>query len=58
MDPEKTAKLLYDSGVKIQELSTACEAALKWVENMRIVPGGDRDKLRRQLRAALGKPIP
>lgn len=38
-----------------QALIEACEAALGWVENMRIVPGGERDRLRKQLRRALGK---
>lgn len=41
---------------KIELLERACEAALRWVENMRIEPGGQRDLLRRQLREALGKP--
>lgn len=37
----------------IEALTNACSAALKWVENMRIVPGGDRARLRDQLRSAL-----
>lgn len=36
-------------------LRAACATALAWVENMKIVPGGERDRLRVQLRLALGK---
>lgn len=36
-------------------LRTACRAALSWVRNMRVVPGGERDKLRIQLCLALGE---
>lgn len=55
---EEAAKLLRGTAADAQALAEACEAALAWVENMRIVPGGERDRLRRQLRAALGKPPP
>ena len=36
-------------------LRAACRAALAWVENMKIVPGGERDRLRIRLCLALGK---
>lgn len=36
-------------------LRAACEAALAWVDNMRIVPGGERHRLQTRLRLALGK---
>jgi len=36
-------------------LRTACRAALAWVRNMRVVPGGERDRLRIQLCRALGE---
>lgn len=45
-------------GRSLGELGAACHAALTFVENMRIVPGGVRDRLRRQLRRALGKELP
>lgn len=39
---------------EIDLLRDACSAALKWVENMRIVEGGERARLRDKLRHALG----
>lgn len=39
---------------EIELLREAASAALKWVENMRIVEGGDRARLRDKLRNALG----
>jgi hypothetical protein len=36
-------------------LRAACEAALAWISNMRIVPGGDRHRLQTRLLLALGK---
>jgi len=39
---------------EIELLRDACSTALKWVENMRIVAGGERERLRDKLRHALG----
>jgi hypothetical protein len=39
---------------EIELLRDACSTALKWVENMRIVEGGERARLRDKLRHALG----
>lgn len=39
---------------EIELLRDACETAVKWVENMRIVAGGERERLRDKLRNALG----
>lgn len=38
---------------EIELLRAACTMALKWVENMRIVPGGERARLRDALLRAL-----
>lgn len=39
--------------VGVAMLRTACGLALAWLENMRIVPGGERARLRDALRMAL-----
>jgi len=39
---------------EIELLRHACSAALQWVENMRIVEGGERARLRDKLQHALG----
>jgi hypothetical protein len=39
---------------EIELLREACQSALRWVENMRIVEGGERARLRDVLRNALG----
>ena len=44
--------------IQVSMLRTACELALRWVKNMRIVPGGERDKLRQALELALGSSEP
>lgn len=36
------------------KLTSACEQALAWVQNTRIVPDGERDRLRQALKDALG----
>ena len=43
-----------DLVLEIEALRWACKSALAWVQNMKIVPGGERDRLRIQLCRALG----
>jgi len=42
-----------DEAEQIQSLRAACQSALAWVSNMKIVPGGERERLRDKLKRAL-----
>ena len=57
-DQEGLADEVHRLRICVSMLREACSLALSWVENMRIIPGGERDKLRQALRLALGSTDP
>lgn len=52
-DHAATLERLEHARAQISELRIACTEAAMYIESMRVVPGGVRDKLIKRLRGAL-----